>query len=551
MAASLTTRTSKGSALSWAEMDANLNALNAEIIGIDTKFQEYVSVKDYGAEGDGTTDDTAAIQAAIDANAGRIIFFPHGTYKVTSGLTVTDDNTTLLGEGDYNQGAVIDAYHLTADTITFTGCQHSGIENIHLRGRNISTAGYALKFAGGGFKCFARKVRIDYTYNGIFIENCTETRLYEITLRYLLGTQGILYTGTVGTGSYRAIIDDLIADNPYPLAVTTYKSWAPTTSFTAGDVIYQDSRIYQCTTSGTSGATGPTGTPGTTSFNVFSTEITDGSAKWKFVSRDLSWVVQDNYAYSLVIDKAALINGSYGFYMRDTAATGSSYPIWAFCQEMECDHTLKQNVLLDRGEGFVGTSCWFGSCLSGNGVLIQSTFRGEVNITATRISYAAQHGVLLQSGSVDLVLDGNMIGDNSQSSSTTYHGVSIAANASRFSITNNRIGDIVGVSGNPQGYGVLISSGTSDNFIVANNNLNGNTSGAISDASTGTTKFVANNVGATTRSTVGVDSSDDLIVNTATKGLVLKDTQGTPHYWRVTVSNAGALVITDLGTTKP
>lgn len=50
---------------------------------------------------------------------------------------------------------------------------------------------------------------------------------------------------------------------------------------------------------------------------------------------------------------------------------------------------------------------------------------------------------------------------------------------------------------------------------------------------------------------VGIDASDDVIVDTAAKGLVLKDTQGTPHYWRVTVDNAGALVISDLGTTKP
>jgi len=56
---------------------------------------------------------------------------------------------------------------------------------------------------------------------------------------------------------------------------------------------------------------------------------------------------------------------------------------------------------------------------------------------------------------------------------------------------------------------------------------------------------------ASSRTTKGVDTTDDVIVDDATNGLVLKDTQGTPHYWRVTVSNAGALVITDLGTTKP
>lgn len=53
------------------------------------------------------------------------------------------------------------------------------------------------------------------------------------------------------------------------------------------------------------------------------------------------------------------------------------------------------------------------------------------------------------------------------------------------------------------------------------------------------------------RITKGADTTDDVIIDTATKGLVLKDTQGTPHYWRVTVDNTGNLVTTDLGTTKP
>ncbi len=56
---------------------------------------------------------------------------------------------------------------------------------------------------------------------------------------------------------------------------------------------------------------------------------------------------------------------------------------------------------------------------------------------------------------------------------------------------------------------------------------------------------------ASTRTIKGVDTSDDLIIDLATKGLVLKDTQGTPHYWRITVSILGALITSDLGTTKP
>jgi hypothetical protein len=52
------------------------------------------------------------------------------------------------------------------------------------------------------------------------------------------------------------------------------------------------------------------------------------------------------------------------------------------------------------------------------------------------------------------------------------------------------------------------------------------------------------------RITKGADVTDDLIVDTSGKGLVLKDTQGTPHYWRLGIL-AGLVVATDLGTTKP
>ena len=56
---------------------------------------------------------------------------------------------------------------------------------------------------------------------------------------------------------------------------------------------------------------------------------------------------------------------------------------------------------------------------------------------------------------------------------------------------------------------------------------------------------------AASRTTKGVLTTDDLIVNDAVKGLVLKDTQGTPHYWRVTVSTLGVLSTADLGTSPP
>jgi hypothetical protein len=66
------------------------------------KVREVVSVKDFGAVGDGVADDTAAIQAAINATPdGGQVVFPYGTYCIGSaGLSITSRNdVALVGTG--------------------------------------------------------------------------------------------------------------------------------------------------------------------------------------------------------------------------------------------------------------------------------------------------------------------------------------------------------------------------------------------------------------------------------------------------------------------
>ena len=58
----------------------------------------FVSVKSAGAKGDGTTDDTAAIQKVFtSAQAGQIVYFDHGAYVVTSTVKVPS-NIKITGE---------------------------------------------------------------------------------------------------------------------------------------------------------------------------------------------------------------------------------------------------------------------------------------------------------------------------------------------------------------------------------------------------------------------------------------------------------------------
>jgi hypothetical protein len=72
---------------------------------VQNKLRESVSVKDFGAVGDGTTDDTAAIQAActyiFGLDASRpVLFFPAGIYLITSPITTDEDGVVFEGSGN-------------------------------------------------------------------------------------------------------------------------------------------------------------------------------------------------------------------------------------------------------------------------------------------------------------------------------------------------------------------------------------------------------------------------------------------------------------------
>jgi hypothetical protein len=62
---------------------------------VQAKLRQTVSVKDYGAVGDGSTDDTAAFQYAV--NASSAVYVPAGTYIVN--VVTLDANTEIYGDG--------------------------------------------------------------------------------------------------------------------------------------------------------------------------------------------------------------------------------------------------------------------------------------------------------------------------------------------------------------------------------------------------------------------------------------------------------------------
>ena len=80
--------------------DSADTALSNRITALEAADVIYYNVKNYGAVGDGVTDDTSAIQQAVaKANTtGGIVFFPRGAYKLTSTMVFTRYGTGVMGE---------------------------------------------------------------------------------------------------------------------------------------------------------------------------------------------------------------------------------------------------------------------------------------------------------------------------------------------------------------------------------------------------------------------------------------------------------------------
>ena len=79
----------------------NQGGAGAQDRSVQSRLRDFVSVKDFGAVGDGVTDDTAAVQAAIDAvraAGGGTVLLPAGSY-VCSSQIILKQGVNLVGEG--------------------------------------------------------------------------------------------------------------------------------------------------------------------------------------------------------------------------------------------------------------------------------------------------------------------------------------------------------------------------------------------------------------------------------------------------------------------
>jgi hypothetical protein len=155
-----------------------------------------MDVKSYGAKGDGTTNDTAAIQATIDACAaagGGIVWFPLGRYKTTSSLRVHSGGIALAGTGYVS----IIAPEGSFDTVVI----QSNLPGTFLYGNRVVDLYFDDAGKHGGRTLYAERVaefalqRVTATsgYNGLEFSVYNSIVLADVRLTYYRGGLGSSY----------------------------------------------------------------------------------------------------------------------------------------------------------------------------------------------------------------------------------------------------------------------------------------------------------------------------------------------------------------------
>ena len=209
------------------------------------KLRDSVSVKDFGAAGDGVADDTAEIQAALDAvpAVGGCVYFPAGTYVVSAPLIV-DSNTVLVGDGMYVSKLSATTAFTASQSMVYANAESNiTIEQLGFLGNTNGTLG-----AGTGIHL---KNGTRNQVRDCYVENTTQAGI-----RYEEQNNGIIDGCTLASCGRTGYADNhgIMLYSASGSAIQTYSckvtSNTVTNSFRKGITTFSDLLLYDLLISG-------------------------------------------------------------------------------------------------------------------------------------------------------------------------------------------------------------------------------------------------------------------------------------------------------------
>lgn len=429
------------------------------------KMRDIVSVKDFGAIGDGVTNDLSSIQTAIESlSAGDALFFPAGVYLVNnvvkfSGLSNNKTELSFYGDGatiklqssvsNSNVAEIINGSGYSVEGLIFEGNKGTvtppgtdtsyryfnglyvgadagySVSNISITKCTFTNNAYCGTMVGSGPVQIAN---IGPGVDGVTISNC----IY--TLNEVGGAGGaqrnVSYTGNVFSDNdiYGLLVD--IDSVSVSVVGNTINHLSTLGATNACLFAYNADAVNFTGNSCSGGKSGILISTGSTNAVVSGNTVSDPTGSGIIITNSVGASVSGNAVNSA---------GQYGI-VCNTAANCAS---------------ISGNSII--GSGFDGIAL----------IDVSNITVGENNTSECNGS-----GVLLSGSTWVNIIGGISLNNNASNASATSSGIRLS-NSSQNQVIGNRCYDSATIGSKKQNYGVL-EEGTTDNNCYIGNDFSGN-----------------------------------------------------------------------------
>jgi hypothetical protein len=379
---------------------------------------QMINVMDYGAKGDGSTNDTVAINAALAAagamgvsGRGVDVYFPAGVYAHAGAIINNNNNVMMRGAGW--QSTVLLYTGSTGDQVQIgsggTNKSGSGLMNMSVWASGAKTTGASININGMN-DCLIQNFVVNNYFQGILIQGAS-IKVWidqgEINAGHVADGVGIQVTNGLAGDTY---LKDIVMSN------------TPASKPAVGIQVTQAGHIsiLRC--------------------NV--TSCIKGLHVNPQASQDVSYMFLDHCLFDSC--------GTHGAHFNPAGAA-----------------TARVRSCICVNSWFSGTTTTGATSSGIEFTVTSSAIVDGISFIGCRILNNQRHGILINAGPTNISFTDCTVAGNSAETTTTYDGISMAANVSGIEVLGCKLGQ-AGTASNTQRYAVNIAAGTSANIMILN-----------------------------------------------------------------------------------